>query len=110
MHPLGRVFGKLKAELVELKGYRPGHRFACFHERHRERQAGWVRPLLYVAAVISLLIGIVLAFIPGPAILFFAITAAILATQSHAVATRLDKGELLARKLLQSLRDKRRRA
>ncbi|HKP60618.1 MAG TPA: hypothetical protein VJV78_28015 [Polyangiales bacterium] len=101
---------KLKAELHELRSYAPGERFSCFHERHQHGQAGWVKPLLLIAAAISFVIGVILAFIPGPAILFFAITAAILATQSQAVAKQLDHTELWLRKLLRQLKDKRRRA
>ncbi|HKU41088.1 MAG TPA: hypothetical protein VJR89_23155 [Polyangiales bacterium] len=104
------MLGKLKAELGELKSYSPGQRFTCFYERHHDRQAGWVRPLMWSAVIVSLAIGVVLAFIPGPAILFFAIAAALLATQSRGVAKRLDKVEVGTRKLLQSLRDKRQRA
>ena len=101
---------KLKAELHELRTYPPGERFSRFHERHRHGQAGWVKPLLLVAAAISFVVGVILVFIPGPAILFFAITAAVLATQSSGVAKQLDHTELWLRKLLRQLRDKRRRA
>jgi hypothetical protein len=106
----GQVLEKIKAELREIKGYPVGERFCRFHERHRRGQAGWVRPLMWFAVAISLVIGVILAFIPGPAILFFAISAALAATQSHAVAKRFDRAELATRKLLRSLRKKRRQA
>jgi hypothetical protein len=110
MHHTRHVLNKLKAELREIKGYPPGERFSCFHERHKRSQSGWVRPVLLLAAAVSLVVGVILAFIPGPAILFFAITAALVATQNHAVAKQFDRAELAIRKLLRSLRDKRRRA
>jgi hypothetical protein len=104
------VLHKLKSELNQFKHYPPGERFARFHERHSRSQSGWVKPLLIVLAVLSLAVGVVLVFIPGPAILFFAITAALVATQNHWVAVRFDRFELWIRKLLRSFRDKRRRA
>ena len=104
------VLKKLKRELRELRSSPAGERFTQFHERHRHSQASWVKPLVLIAAAISFVVGIILAFIPGPAILFFAITAALVATQHHGLAKQLDRGELWVRKLLRSLRDKRRRA
>jgi hypothetical protein len=104
------VLKKFKAELRELKGYPPGERFSRFYERHRQSQSGWIKPLLLIAALLSLVVGVILVFIPGPAILFFAITAALLATQNHWVARHCDRAELAIRKLLRSLRHKRRRA
>lgn len=107
MHHDGVVLDKIKAELHEIRGYPPGERFSRFHERHRRGQAGWVKPLMWFAVAVSLAIGIVLAFIPGPAILFFAISAALVATQSRTVAKQFDRGELAIRRLLRSLSAKR---
>jgi hypothetical protein len=104
------VLNKLKAEFRELKQYPPGERFSRFHERHSRAQSAWVKPLLLVGAAVSFVIGVILAFIPGPAILFFAITAALIATQNKWVAKEFDRAELAIRRLLRSLRDKRKRA
>ena len=104
------VLQKLKSELHEFKRFPPGKRFTMFNERHSRSQSAWVKPLLLVAAALSFVVGVVLAFIPGPAILFFAITAALVATQNHWVARQFDRFELWLRKLVRSFRDKRRRA
>jgi len=62
---------------------------------------------MLIAAVASLAIGIVLAFIPGPAILFFALCAALLGAQSRWVARRLDRAEVSTRKLIAAFRARR---
>lgn len=91
----------LKAEWQRLKHTRPGRRFCSFYQRHGERWPGWARVLLILAAAISFAIGFILVFIPGPAILFFAITAALLAAQSRPVARQLDRAEILAHRYWQ---------
>ena len=83
----------MKARWGELKQFEPGERFAKFHaaEQHRSR---WVK-VAYLGTAIALLpIGVLFAFIPGPAVLFFALSAALFATQSLWIAQRLDRGEL----------------
>jgi hypothetical protein len=85
---------------LDLKKGAPGERFVSVYDTHGSRHTGWTRALYLGVALISFLIGIVLAFIPGPAILFFAITAALLATQSRAVARKLDAAELKGREWL----------
>ena len=52
------------------------------------------------AAVVSLAVGVVLAFVPGPAVVFFALTAALLAAQSAWLARRLDAAEIWVRHVL----------
>ena len=54
--------------------------------------------MLYLAgAIASFAVGVVLVFIPGPAFVFFILSAALLATQSQWVARRLDDLELKIR-------------
>jgi hypothetical protein len=50
---------------------------------------------------------VVLVFIPGPAVVFFALTAALLGAQSRWVARQLDAAETGGRKWLRKLRAKR---
>jgi hypothetical protein len=104
-----QMLNKVKAEWQDLKRSPAGERFVQCYERHQARDAPWLKPLLYFAAVFSLVIGVVLVFIPGPAILFFAISAALMAAESHAVATSFDKVELFVRRLFDRVRTTRRR-
>ena len=55
--------------------------------------------LTMLAAASCFAVGVVLAFIPGPAVVFFGLTAALSATQSRWVAERLDHAELYLRAL-----------
>ena len=51
----------------------------------------------YVGTAIALIpVGVLFAFIPGPAVLFFALSAALFATQSLWLARRLDRASALA--------------
>jgi hypothetical protein len=93
----------IKDRWRELKHYHPGERFEKFHlaQQHRSR---WVK-FAYVGAAVALLpIGVLFAFIPGPAVLFFGLSAALFATQSLWLARLLDRGELALRHAVQSLR------
>jgi hypothetical protein len=49
-------------------------------------------------------VGVVLVFIPGPAILFFLIAGALLAVQSLGVARALDWSELRGRAAVKAMR------
>jgi hypothetical protein len=55
-------------------------------------------------ALLSFAIGVVLAFIPGPAVVFFALSATLLATQSLRVARILDRTEVWLRSQRAKLR------
>src|SRR3954463_14633480 len=94
---------QMKARWRELKQYAPGERFEKFHvaEQHRSQ---WVK-VAYVAAAVALLpIGVLFAFIPGPAVLFFALSAALFATQSLWLARQLDRGDVALRNAWLSVR------
>jgi hypothetical protein len=87
----------------DLKRFAPGERFEKFHvaEQHRSRSV----KVAYVGTAIALLpIGVLFAFIPGPAVLFFALSAALFATQSLWVAKRLDRGEVALRNAWSAMR------
>jgi hypothetical protein len=97
----------LKAEFRQLKDAPAGHRFIACYERHQAREAPWLKPILFFAAIFSLVIGVILAFIPGPAILFFAISAALLAAESRVVAAAFDNVECWCRERYAALRGRR---
>lgn len=97
------MFSAIRAMWSKLRESPAGERFEKFHEEQRSKPR-WVRLSYVVLAILSFAVGVVLAFIPGPAVVFFALTAALLATQSLWVARRLDKGELKGRELVKSLR------
>lgn len=100
---------RVKAEIEKLRDAAPGQRFAEFHHRLRAESPSWMRPLYLGAAILAFVIGVVLAFIPGPAILFFALAAALVATQSMWFAMQLDRVELKLRDWIDSHRRHRER-
>jgi hypothetical protein len=102
------MLAKMKAKWAELKHYPPGERFQKIHsaERGKSRRV----KVMYVGlAVVSLAIGVVLVFIPGPAVLFFALAGALLATQSSWLARQLDRLELWVRSVAASFKRWRRK-
>jgi hypothetical protein len=103
------MLNKIKAEWRDLKASPPGHRFVQCHERHQARDAPWLKPLLFFAAIFSFVIGVVLVFIPGPAILFFLISAGLLACEYHPVAKGFDKVEMWMRKMFGKFQDSRKK-
>jgi hypothetical protein len=103
------MLDKLKAEWQDLKRSPGGQRFVQCYHRHQARDAPWLKPFLFFSAVFSFVIGVVLAFVPGPAILFFLISGALLAAESRFVATAFDKVELFVQGLFGRVRAKRRR-
>jgi len=100
---------QLRKGWTELKDSQPGKRFQDAYHRQKQADKGrsaaarWLRPIL---ALLSFAIGVVLAFIPGPAVVFFALTATLLATQSLRVARALDRTEVWLRAQRVKLRKK----
>jgi hypothetical protein len=92
---------RAKSMWHQLKGWPPGERFERFHHEYTEHWTGWRKLLLVGAAIVSFVIGVILAFIPGPAVVFFALTAALVAVLSHWVAKRFDLAELKVRELVE---------
>jgi len=92
------MVARFKAVLRQLMAWPSGRRFRNFHREHAEHCSGWKRFALLFAAVVSFLIGVVLAFIPGPAVVFFALTCALLAVLSPWAARRFDVLELYLRR------------
>jgi hypothetical protein len=92
----------LRAHWRDLKRGRPGHRFQDRYERARKttRQSGRARRIgLAAGGIVCVLIGLVLSVIPGPAIPFFLLGGAMLATESRRIARFMDWSEVRLRKL-----------
>jgi hypothetical protein len=81
----------------------PGRRFEDRYEAARAARprAAWrrqlLRLLLIMVALGSILVGVVLAFIPGPAVLFFLLAGTLLAAESRGLARLMDWGEVKLR-------------
>jgi hypothetical protein len=87
----------LMAEWKGLRRGRPGRRFREHYESARqskERTTVIGRLVRVGLAMVAFAVGVVLMFIPGPAVLFFLIAGALLATESRALAIALDRVEV----------------
>jgi|GEM_PF-442235 len=94
MTPVPRAF---RLQWKAFKEAPPGQRFAQHYRRSRnarEKGSAWARPLRWLLALVCFAIGVVLVFIPGPAILFFAVAGLLAASDSQAVARALDRLEI----------------
>ncbi len=94
---------KLKRQWTALQRARPGRRFEERYEaaqRKENRASILARVVRFTIATAALAVGVVLVFIPGPAILFFAIAGALLASESRGVARFLDWSEVKIRAVL----------
>lgn len=86
-----------------LTGGSPGRRFEDRYEAAcaARLSGGWShrlgRALRLVIAVLALGVGLVLAVMPGPAILFFLLSGSLLAAESRGVARMLDRAEVRLR-------------
>lgn len=90
-----------------LTGGSPGRRFEDRYEAARAARlrGGWShrlgRILRLVIAVLAFGVGLVLAVMPGPAILFFLLSGSLLAAESRGVARILDRIEVRLRMVWQ---------
>jgi hypothetical protein len=91
---------KARATWEEMKHDPPGKRFQKhYHRRHEEgEKKGRGRHYLLVIGLV--LVGVVLVFIPGPAVVLFALAAALLAEDSLRIAKALDWLEVRIRRLI----------
>ncbi len=81
---------------------KPGRRFRDrYHRQQRSGQSHGPGPRVarIILAVLAAAIGVVLIFIPGPAVVFFLFAGALLATDWLPVARLLDWGETHARRI-----------
>lgn len=84
----------------EMKRSRPGHRFLDHYERNQKKAAtGFpIRKIVVIfAALVAFVVAFILMFIPGPAVLFYFIGGALLASEFRFVAVGLDKLEVKLR-------------
>jgi Flp pilus assembly protein TadB len=101
------MLARLKEHWSQFQRLEPGKRFQTHYRQHRQSEAGKspIRRVLYaVAGVVALVVGVILMFIPGPAILFFLIAGGLFATQSLWVARALDWSELRTRAAVKAIR------
>jgi len=101
------MFARARHMWTELRRGPTGRRFRRFHRDHAHHRTGWARCLTWLVAVVSFVIGVVLMFIPGPAVVFFALTCALVATQSHWTAGWLDRSEMRLRAIWRRYRRRR---
>ena len=93
----------LKKQWQTLKRGKPGERFIQRYEagQKAKKSAGPGFKLLRVVRILvalgAVVVGIILVFIPGPAILFFLIAGSLLAAESRTIARFLDWAELKLR-------------
>jgi hypothetical protein len=95
------MLGNLTREWRAFRGGKPGHRFQDRFDRSRQSRdsQSWLRRLIEpIAAIVLLAIGVVLTFIPGPAIVFYFAGAGLLAGESRTLARGLDWSELKLRR------------
>jgi hypothetical protein len=101
------MLARPKAMWHELKRLPAGHRFEMHYEReHRDDQRMSPLKMLahWSAVLVCLAIGVILVFIPGPAVVFFALAAALAAAHSRWVARALDAIEVKIRRLVHAAR------
>jgi UPF0716 family protein affecting phage T7 exclusion len=83
---------KLAAEWQAFRADLPGERFRHHYDRSQQSS----RPARIARALVGILlvaIGIVLLFIPGPGLLVALFGLALLSSQSHMLASALDRAE-----------------
>ena len=97
-----RTWKSVKKTFERLKKHEPGERFGAFY-REQEHRPVWVKVVFFALAFVAFAVGVVLMFIPGPAVVFFALSLALVSTQSRFIARAMDKGEVRGRKILASL-------
>ena len=91
----------LKKHWRIFRDARPGKRFEKLHDVRSDSPPPIV---FYAAGAVLLAGGVVLLFIPGPGLLLIAFGAALIARQSLWLAKRLDRLELLLRRLARKAR------
>jgi hypothetical protein len=100
--PAAIHFG-LREDWRKLKRGRPGHRFQDRYEqaRHDAAKCGIAKRIgLMIAAAVLIVVGLFFAVVPGPAVPFFFVAGALLASESRAIARAMDWIEVRVRKVL----------
>jgi hypothetical protein len=97
------MWAKLKHRARSHLRGQPGRRFQDHYKKSknaRTRGAFLRRVINVVLAVLSAAVGVIFVFIPGPAILFFFFSGALLASESLWVARAMDWAEVKLRVLI----------
>lgn len=89
--------GKARRSWDALRSDPPGQRFRRHYERRQQEADRSGNSRRYLVASGLILVGVVLVFIPGPAVLFFALAGALLAEVSLPAARTLDWAEARVR-------------
>lgn len=93
----------LKKQWPSLKRGKPGHRFKSRYDagQKAKKDASFgfklLRLLRIFIALAAVAVGVVLVFIPGPAVLFFLLAGSLLAAESLTIARFLDLTEVKLR-------------
>lgn len=93
---------RLRAQSKKFREATAGRRFEERYERRREKMGKvplWLRIIYVCVGILLLLVGVVFAFLPGPAVLFYAVGLGLLANESRWLARRLDAGERWGRRI-----------
>jgi hypothetical protein len=96
------MLAALKGQWRGLQRSRPGRRFQNRYasaQRKRLQTPAWHHVARVAVAAVMLVAGAIFIFLPGPAILFFAVAGALLAAESLVLAQGLDWTELRLRAL-----------
>jgi hypothetical protein len=93
----------LREQWQRLKCLPPGSRFQTFHREQKKKGVG-VKIAYAALSIVSFAAGVVFAFIPGPAVVFFALCAGLLAAQSAWIARLLDRSEVKGRRVARAMR------
>src|SRR5262245_16540094 len=96
------MFTKLRKKWRDFKGLPAGRRFRMVHRQQADAPA-WVKAVVIAGAVVALAVGILLTVLPGPAVVFYALSGALAAIESAWVARGLDRGEVAARHLIEKV-------
>jgi hypothetical protein len=92
---------QMHATMESFRGAPPGTRFVKRYERRRKENPNlprWLRISYVILGIGLLLVGVVFAFIPGPAVLFYALGLGLMANESKWIARRLDASEVWGRR------------
>ena len=90
---------ELRAHWDKFRSAAAGSRFRDHYDRvHNQQRPSTLRTIIYyLLASLSILIGMILMIMPGPAVVFFMLAAILLSSESRSLASTLDKAEVKIR-------------
>ena len=96
------MIAALKKSWKEISHGEPGKRFQARYRQKRKSSGKGKRPFVLGAAIVLIVAGAALLFVPGPGSVLIVIGAAFLAEESLIAARVLDRAEVQLRKLIAS--------